>query len=103
MPFLLKLLTDNDLNETGMSFFLRLLSNKYIWKGIEYFATKILHILLSYKGPQSFEAGVKIAQIVEELHHKYVALRDIYTDYEDDSYSTILKKIPFEIYVGVPF
>lgn len=81
MPFLLKLLTDNDLNETGMSFFLRLLSNKYIWKGIEYFATKILHILLSYKGPQSFEAGVKIAQIVEELHHKYVALRDIYTDY----------------------
>jgi len=65
MPFLLKLLTDHDLNETGMSFFLRLLSNKYIWKDMEYYATKVLYLLLAYKGPQSYEAGVKIAQIVD--------------------------------------
>lgn len=62
-----------------------------------------MHILLAYKGPQAFEAGVKIAQIVDELRHKYPMLNDIYVDYDDESYSTVLKKIPFEIYVGVAF
>ena len=50
---------------------------------------------MAYKGPHSFEAGIKIAQIVEKLCEKYPNLRDIYVNYEDKSYSTILKKIPF--------
>jgi len=47
--------------------------------------------------------GVKIAQIVNKLSRKYPHLNDIYVKYEDESYSTILKKIAFELHVGIPF
>jgi hypothetical protein len=40
------------------------LENKYIWKAVEFGAVKSLNLLLAYKGPQSFQVGVKIAQIV---------------------------------------
>lgn len=61
-----------------------------------------MNLLLTYKGPQSFKVGEKIAQIVDSLSEKYPVLRDIYEGYEDNSYSTILKKIPFELELGVP-
>lgn len=64
MPFLLKLLAEKELNETAISFFLKLLENKYIWRSVEFFAVKVFHFLLAYKGPQSFEVGIKIALIV---------------------------------------
>lgn len=74
---------------------IKLLENKYIWKSIEFFAVKIFHILMAYKGPQSFEVGVWIAQMVDHLCEKYPNVRDIYVGYDDQSFSTILKKIPF--------
>jgi hypothetical protein len=45
--------------------------------------------------------GSKIAQLVERFSDKYPILRDIYVDYDDQSYSTILKKIPFELQLGI--
>ena len=48
-----------------MTFLLNLLENKYIWRAIEYFSVKTIVILLAYKGVQSFEVGIKIAQIVD--------------------------------------
>ena len=103
MPFLLKLIADNHFNETSIMYFIKLLENKYIWRSIEFHAFRALQILLSYKGAHAFEVGIKIAQIVEKLCEKYPNLRDIYLNYEDKSYSTILKKIPFQMFVGVPF
>ena len=70
--------------------------------GVEYYLKKILSILLAYRGEFSFEVGVKIAQLVERFSDKYPILRDIYLNYKDDSYSTILKKIPFELHLGIP-
>ena len=95
MPFLLKLIAETELNETSINYFVQLLENKYIWKSIEFYAYRALQILLCYKGPQSFEVGIKIAQIVDKLSEKYPNLRDIYLNYEDKSFSTILKKISF--------
>jgi hypothetical protein len=59
---------------------LKLLENREIWKAVEFGAVKSLNLLLAYKGPQAFQAGVKIAQIVESLSDKYPILRDIYVD-----------------------
>lgn len=70
---------------------------------MEFGTVKSLNLLLAYKGPKSFDVGVKIAEIVDSLSDKYPILRDIYEGYEDQSYSTILKKIPFELQLGVPF
>ena len=95
MPFLLKLLGSIELNETAITFLLKMLDNKYIWKAVEFGTVKALNLLLAYKGPQSFEVGEKIAQIVGSLCEKYPVLRDIYEGYDDQSYSTVLKKIPF--------
>ena len=78
LPFLLKFLGSRPLNETGVSFLLQMLENKQIWKAVEFGAVKSLNLLLAYKGPQAFEVGVKIAQIVESLCDKYPVLRDIY-------------------------
>lgn len=78
MPFILKLLGSIELNETAITFLLKLLDNKYIWQAIEFSCVKTLNILLAYKGPQSLEVGHKIAQIVGALCDKYYVLRDIY-------------------------
>ena len=64
MPYLLKFLGSSLINETGIFFLLKLLENKYVWKAIEFGTVKSLNLLLAYKGPQSFQVGVKIAQIV---------------------------------------
>jgi hypothetical protein len=103
MPFFLKQLSEKELNDVGLNFLLRLLDNKYIWRAIEFYAGKVLYLLLAYKGSFSFEVGLRIAQIVDKLSDKYPILRDIYVEYEDTSYSTILKKIPFELCLGIPF
>lgn len=66
-----------------MSFLLKLLENKYIWKAVEYGTVKSLNLLLAYKGPQSFKVGQKIAEIVEGLEQKYTHMRDIYVNYND--------------------
>jgi len=69
---------------------------------LEYNLKKILNILIAYKGRQSYEVGVKIAQLVDRFCDKYPILRDLYVGYEDQSYSTLLKKIPFELQLGIP-
>lgn len=102
LPFFLKFLGESTLNQTSINFLLKLIDNKYVWMGVEYYLKKILSILLAYRGEYSFEVGVKIAQLVERFSDKYPILRDIYLNYKDDSYSTILKKIPFELHLGIP-
>jgi hypothetical protein len=102
LPFFLKFLGEYELNQTGICFLLKLIDNKKVWAGVEYYLKKILNILLAYKGEYSFEVGTKIAQLVDRFSDKYPILRDIYVDYKDDSYSTILKKIPFELQLGIP-
>lgn len=62
----------------------------------------MLNLLLAYKGPQSYDVGIKIAELVERFSDKYPVLLDIYEGYEDQSYSTVLKRIAFELYLGVP-
>jgi hypothetical protein len=103
LPFFLKYLGQTVPNETGLKFLLKLLGNKFIWAGVEFNLKKVLNILLVYKGPQSYDAGIKIAELVERFSDKYPVLLDIYEGYEDRSYSTTLKKIAFELYLGVPF
>ena len=83
MPFLLRLIIESQLNETSIGYLIKLLENKYVWRSIEFFGHKILQILLAYKGPQSYEVGIKIAQIVDKLCEKYPKLRDIYVGYAD--------------------
>lgn len=102
MPFFLKMLGEGRINESGMAFLLRLLENKWVWAGIEYSLRKVLNILLTYQGIQAFEVGAKIAQLVERFCDKYPILRDIYVSHQDDSYAGVLKKIPFELYLGIP-
>jgi len=63
---------------------------------------KFLNILLAYRGKHSFDVGIKIAQLVERFSDKYPMLMDIYENYPDHSYSTLLKKIPFELQLGIP-
>lgn len=58
-------------------------------------------LLLSYRGEYSYDVGVKLADIIERFEIKYPALRDIFVGYEDDSYSTLLKKIPIELKLGI--
>jgi hypothetical protein len=101
LPFFLKFLGESEINETGICFLLKLIDNRYVWLGVEYYLKKILSILLAYKGESSFQVGSKIAQLVERFSDKYPILRDIYVDYDDQSYSTILKKIPFELQLGI--
>jgi histone H3/H4 len=101
LPFFLKFLGEGELNDTGACFLLKLIDNKYIWLGIEYYLKKILSLLLLYRGEQSFQVGAKIAQLVDRFSDKYPMLRDIFINYQDDSYSTILKKIPFELQLGI--
>lgn len=102
IPFFLKFLGEGVLNDTGVWFLLKLIDNKYVWMGVEYYLKKILSVLLEYRGEQSFQVGVKIAQLVDRFSDKYPMLRDIYIGYKDNSYSTILKKIPFELHLGIP-
>ncbi len=54
MPFFLKFLGEAELNETGISFLIKLIDSKYIWKSIEFHLNKILSLLLAYKGPKSY-------------------------------------------------
>ena len=42
-----------------------------------------------------------MAQLVERFYDKYPKLRDIYVG-SPNTYSNILKKIPFEIILGIP-
>lgn len=102
VPFFLKFLGQGDLNDTGVCFLLKLIDNKYVWKGIEFYLKKMLSLLLAYRGYHSFSVGAKIAQLVDRFSDKYPLLRDIFINYKDKSYSTILKMIPFELYLGIP-
>ncbi len=61
-----------------------------------------MSLLLSYRGIHSFQVGVKIAQLTDRFSDKYPLMRDVYLNYNDNSYSTILKKIPFELHLGIP-
>lgn len=95
LPFFLKFLGEKELNDTGICFLLKLIDNKHIWESIEYSLKKILNLLLNYRGVHSFEVGTRIAALVDRFCVKYPLLRDIFVNYQDESYSTILKKIPF--------
>jgi len=46
-----------EINETGISFLLKVLSSKYISATIEYNLKNILRVLMAYKGPQSYSVG----------------------------------------------
>jgi hypothetical protein len=83
MPFFLKFLAEAELNETGISFLIKLIDSKYIWKGIEFHLNKILSLLLAYKGQKSYEVGVKLSQLVNSFSDKYPILRDIFIGYDD--------------------
>lgn len=63
---------------------------------------KVLSILLAYRGRYSFEVGLKIALLVQRFESKYPSLRDIFHNYQDHTYSTFLKMIPFELILGIP-
>lgn len=54
LPFFLKFLGEATLNETGINFLLKLIDNRYVWMGVEYYLKKILSILLAYRGEYSF-------------------------------------------------
>jgi hypothetical protein len=54
LPFFLKFLGEREINETGICFLLKLIDNRYVWLGVEYYLKKILSILLAYKGESSF-------------------------------------------------
>jgi len=92
-----------DINETGISFLLKVLSSKFISDTIEYNLKNILRVLIAYKGPQSYSVGILISELIERYCDKHPILLNIYENYEDDSYSTILKCIPFELRLGVCF
>jgi hypothetical protein len=95
MPFFLKFLSQAELNDTAAHFLIKLIDNRHVGLATEYYLNRMLSLLLSYRGQHSFQVGVKIAQLADRFSHKYPLLRDIYANYLDDSYSTILKKIPF--------
>jgi hypothetical protein len=102
LPFFLKFLSQGDLNDTAVNFLLKLIENRHVWTAIEYYLNRVLSLLLSYRGEYSFQVGSKIAQLADRFSDKYPLMRDIYVNYRDDSYSTILKKIPFELHLGIP-
>jgi hypothetical protein len=81
---------------------LQLLSNRFIWAGVEYNLKKMLNLLLAYRGARSYEVGVKMAELVSRFEDKYPVLRDLFVSYPDESYSTVLKKISFQVYLGIP-
>lgn len=64
---------------------------------------RVLNILLAYKGEHAFEVGKIIADIVYRYSEKYPVLLNIYDSYEESSYSTFLKKIAFQLKLGVSF
>lgn len=59
----------------------QLIDNEYVEKHLDYYANQFLAILLAYKGVQSFEAGIKLAEIVKRFSDKYPHLLDIYDRY----------------------
>lgn len=54
LPFFLKFLSQADLNDTAVSFLLKLIDNRHIWAGIEYCLSRVLSLLLAYRGEHSF-------------------------------------------------
>jgi hypothetical protein len=79
-----------------------MLENRYVWKNMDTFLKQTLVILLAYKGPSSFEVGIKIGELTLKFEDKYKVLYDIFEGNVDNCYSTIIKRIAFELVVGVP-
>jgi hypothetical protein len=102
LPFFLKFLGESELNEAGVCFLIKLIDNRYTRDALEYNLTKILNLLLVYKGEYSFEVGLRVAGLVDKFSIKYPILRDIYLGVHDTGYSTVLKKIAFELQLGIP-
>lgn len=86
-----------------MQFLLRALQSKYIEDCLEFSLKRVLAILLAYKGALAFTVGEAIAQLVDRFADKYPILLDLYDGYEEGSYSTFLKKIAFQLHLGVAF
>lgn len=67
LPFFLKFLGEEQLNQTAVWFLMKLIENRYIWPGIEFSLKKILILLLGYRGEYSFEVGTKLADLIEHF------------------------------------
>lgn len=102
LPFFLAFI-EKELNETAVAFLLKVLENRYLGSTLEYQLGKVLNILVAYKGPQAYAVGLKLAELVELYSRKYPVLLQIFRDYPDRSYSTILKLVAFELKLGVVF
>lgn len=102
MPFFLAYIA-GELNDAGILFLLKALESRFIDDCLEYSLKRVLNILLAYKGMQSFAVGEAIAKLAERYAKKYPILLRLYEGYEEGSYSTFLKKIAFQLCLGVPF
>ena len=118
LPFLMKFLINIGANDKNMEFFLNLLENKFIVPNLESNLNQILPFLLSYAGELSFSVGLKIGSITNTFSYKYPTLVDIFNRDEKELseriykkleqgelvriYSTVLKRIAFELTAGVP-
>jgi hypothetical protein len=78
LPFLLKYIIHEELNENSIHFVLKMLENKYVWRNMDTFLKQTLVILLAYKGPSSFEVGIKIGELTLKFEDKYKVLYDIF-------------------------
>jgi hypothetical protein len=50
LPFFLKFLGEQEINQTGVCFLLKIIDNRFVWGSIEYNLKKILLLLLAYRG-----------------------------------------------------
>jgi hypothetical protein len=102
LPFFLAFI-GSEVNDAGVQFLLRALQSKYVEDCLEFSLKRVLAILLAYKGSLAFTVGEAIAELVDRFADKYPVLLDLYDGYEEGSYSTFLKKIAFQLRLGVPF
>lgn len=83
LPLFLKFFISSTINDMKMSFFLEMLSNRYIERSSEYHLHQIMTCLWAYEGKLCLKVGFRIGKYIQRFQDKYKILMQNWWD-EDE-------------------
>lgn len=90
-----------ELKDTNFLFLIELLNNKHVSMVIEYHLHQFMKLLICYEGRYVWEAGLKLAQIIEKWGNKY---RNLYQEVSRTvkGYPQLIKYLALRVYFRRP-
>lgn len=81
--------------------FMDILNNKYVVHIVEHYLWEILLYLCGYEGPQAWDVGLKLGELILQWRKKYPKIMTVF-NIPEDTYCQRIKKLAMSTQLGIP-